>query len=579
MPNNKRIDISLPIKYGLLAGLVALSLSMIGMVALFAERDLIAGVMTLGQVILFLAPAALSYLAASKAPSGKNGIALLYGTITGFIAALPLILLIFLYSVIDLRQYFPNVSPALIEILTFGQGRGLGSLILLSVSTVLGLVSAGLYLLPEKYRRPIMNGLGGTLVLGMFSEILTERLRFFFGPGFVTIIITSKALRPLTAVIIFIVITVISYWWMHRGGRVRERLAQRTTSRDPRLRWVGIALLVVAFLLLPLLLGTYMSEVINNVLIFALMGFGLNIVVGFAGLLDLGYVAFFAIGAYTMAILTTEGALGVGGLSFWLALPICVAIALMAGVMLGVPVLRMRGDYLAIVTLGFGEIIRILALSDLLKPYIGGAQGVLQIPKPTIIGLDLIKPDQFYYVVFAGCLLAAFVSWRLSGARLGRQWMAMREDEDVAEAMGIKLVSSKLLAFAIGASFAGLSGAIFASKLTSIFPHSFNLLISINVLCLIIVGGLGSLPGVVVGALFLVGLPELLREFAEYRMLMYGILLIAMMLLKPEGLWPSAVRKRELHVHEEDDFARRPAVESLPKAETRDPGLEGPPHL
>ena len=576
MSNNKRIDIGLPIKYGLLAGVIALSLSMIGMVALFAERDLIAGVVTLGQVILFLAPVALSYLAASKAPSGRNGTALLYGAITGFFAALPLIALIYLSTVIDLRQYFPNVSPALMDILTFGQGPGLGTLILLVVSIVLGLVSAGLFLLPEKYRKPILSGLVGTLVVGMFSEILTERLRFFFGPRFVAIIITSKALRPVTAVIIFLVITAISYWWMQRGGRISERIAQRTTARDPRMRYVGIALLVVGFLILPLLLGTYLSEVINNVLIFALMGFGLNIVVGFAGLLDLGYVAFFAIGAYTMAILTSEGALGVGGFSFWLALPICVVIAVLAGIMLGVPVLRMRGDYLAIVTLGFGEIIRILALSDLLKPYIGGAQGVLQIPKPTIVGTGLISPDQFYYVVLAGCLLAAFVSWRLSGARLGRQWMAMREDEDVAEAMGIKLVNSKLLAFAIGASFAGLAGAIFASKLTSIFPHSFNLLISINVLCLIIVGGLGSLPGVVVGALFLVGLPELLREFAEFRMLMYGMLLIVMMLLKPEGLWPSAVRKRELHIYEEDG---RPPVEPLPMAETRDPGMEGTPHL
>ena len=579
MSKHNRFDISLPIKYGLLAGVIALSLSMIGMVARFAERDLIAGVLTLGQVILFLAPATLSYLAASKAPSGKNGIALLYGAITGFFAALPLIALIYLYTVIDLRQYFPNVSPTLMEILTFGQVPGLGSLILLIVSTVLGLVSAGLYLLPEKFRRPIMSGLIGTLIFGMFSEILTERLRFFFGPRFVAIIITSKALRPLTATIIFISFTAISSWWMQRGERISERITQRTTARSPRMRWVGIALLILLFLLLPLLLGTYLSEVVNNILIFALMGFGLNIVVGFAGLLDLGYVAFFAIGAYSMAILTSEGVLGVGGFSFWLALPICVLAGVVGGLILGIPVLRMRGDYLAIVTLGFGEIIRILALSDLLKPYIGGAQGVLQIPKPTIIGLDLIKPNQFYYVVLVGVLIAAFVSWRLSGARLGRQWMAMREDEDVAEAMGIKLVNSKLLAFAIGASFAALSGAIFASKLTSIFPHSFNLLISINVLCLIIVGGLGSLPGVVVGALFLVGLPELLREFAEFRLLMYGMLLIVMMLVRPEGLWPSAVRKRELHVYDDDDSARRPAVEPLPKAETRDPGMEGTPHL
>jgi branched-chain amino acid transport system permease protein len=579
MSKNKRIDISLPIKYGLLAGLVALSVSVIGMAELFAQRDLIAGVITLGQVIVFLAPASLSYVVASKAPPGKSGIALLYGAITGLVAALPLILLIYLSTVVNLREFLPNVSPAMIDILTFGQEAGLGSLILLVFSTLLGLVSAGLQLLPEKYRSPLLNGLGGTLIIGMFSEILTERLRFFFGPGFVAIIFTSKALRSLTALIIFIIITALTFWWNQRRRPTNENFVRRVVSRDPRLRLVGIALIAILFLILPLLLGTYLSEVVNNVLIFALMGFGLNIVVGFAGLLDLGYVAFFAIGAYTMAILTTEGALGVGGFSFWLALPICVSIALMAGIMLGVPVLRMRGDYLAIVTLGFGEIIRILALSDLLKPYIGGAQGVLQIPKPTIFGTELIKPDQFFYVVLVGCLLAAFVSWRLSGARLGRQWMAMREDEDVAEAMGIKLVNSKLLAFAIGASFAGLSGAIFASKLTSIFPHSFNLLISINVLCLIIVGGLGSLPGVVVGALFLVGLPELLREFAEFRMLMYGILLIVMMLSKPEGLWPSAVRKRELHVYEDDDSAKGPSVEPLPKAETRDLGLEGPPHL
>jgi branched-chain amino acid transport system permease protein len=212
----------------------------------------------------------------------------------------------------------------------------------------------------------------------------------------------------------------------------------------------------------------------------------------------------------------------------------------------------MRGDYLAIVTLGFGEIIRILALSDLLKPFIGGAQGVLQIPKPVIAGISLVRPGQLYYLILAGCLLAAFVSWRLSDSRLGRRWKAMREDEDVAEAMGVHLVTTKLLAFGIGAGFSGLSGAIFASKLTSIFPHSFNLLISINVLSLIIVGGIGSLPGVVVGALILVGLPEMLREFNEYRLLIYGALLIVMMIAKPEGFWPSEVRLRELHSGEEE---------------------------
>jgi len=266
-----------------------------------------------------------------------------------------------------------------------------------------------------------------------------------------------------------------------------------------------------------------------------------------------------------MAVLTSQADLGIAGMSFWTALPFSVLAAVLAGVILGVPVLKMRGDYLAIVTMGFGEIIRILALSDALAPFIGGAQGILKIPNVSIGSMALVKPEQLYYVILVGCLLAFFVSWRLRDSRLGRQWRALREDEDVAEAMGINLVKTKLLAFAIGAAFSGLSGAIFSCKLNSIFPHSFNLMISINVLCLIIVGGMGSLPGVVVGALLLVGLPELLREFAEYRMLMYGALLIVMMLVRPEGFWPSEVIKRELHTD---------SKETLPLS---DGGREGEP--
>ena len=421
------------------------------------------------------------------------------------------------------------------------------------VTGILGLAASGMHLLPPHIRKPIANGVIYTLVIGLFSENLSERLRVFFGAGFRQNCFSAvKRSNPIVALILF-----FASWGSPSGGIAKEKASKLALVLFPPARinpqpphWHGSWFWLL--LILPILLGSYLSEVTNNVLIYVLMGFGLNIVVGFAGLLDLGYVAFFAIGAYVMALLTSTGALGIAGISFWVAIPICVLAAVLFGIMLGVPVLRMRGDYLAIVTLGFGEIIRILALSDLLKPYIGGAQGILQINKPIIFGTALIKPDQFYYVVLAGVLLAAFVSWRLSESRLGRQWMALREDEDVAEAMGINLVSTKLLAFGIGAAFSGLSGAIFASKLTSIFPHSFNLLVSINVLCLIIVGGMGSLPGVVVGALILVGLPELLREFAEYRMLMYGVLLIVMMLAKPEGFWPSQVRKRELHAYEDN---------------------------
>ncbi len=223
----------------------------------------------------------------------------------------------------------------------------------------------------------------------------------------------------------------------------------------------------------------------------------------------------------------------------------------------------LRGDYLAIVTLGFGEIIRVLVRSDLLKPVIGGAQGILNIGRPTIGSFQFVTPQQFYYLILLGCILAWFIAGRLRDGRLGRRWMAMREDEDVAEAVGINLVGTKLLAFAIGASFAGLAGSLFASRIGSVFPNSFELLISINVLAIVIVGGLGSLPGVVLGAFVLVGLPELLREFEEYRLLMYGLLLITMMLVRPEGLWPSAVTRREMHADEEDAMIEAGLIEEV----------------
>jgi branched-chain amino acid transport system permease protein len=304
----------------------------------------------------------------------------------------------------------------------------------------------------------------------------------------------------------------------------------------------------MAFLLvLPWALGTFLSEVMVNVGLFVLMGLGLNIAIGLAGLLDLGYVTNYAVGAYLMGVLTSTGLLGFGELSFWLVLPLCVLAAMATGFIFALPVLRMRGDYLAIATLGFGEIIRVLALSDWLKPVIGGAQGVLQIPKPTFFGIVLGGPQQLYYVILAACLLTLFVMIRLNNSRTGRQWMAIREDEDAAAAMGIDPLRTKVLAFTLSAATGGLAGGILAVKLGTIFPTTFNLLVSVNALSVIIIGGMGSIPGIVVGALALVGLPELLREFSEFRLLLYGALLIVMMLVRPEGLWPSAVRRRELH--------------------------------
>lgn len=549
------------VKAGLLAGIIAASVSAIGMVEAFDQRALIIGVLTLGQLMLYITPLIVGYMVSNPAEEGMSrGLALSSGLVAGLMTAVPVIGLILLSIVWpDVRDSLVNVSPALIEILTFGQGPVVGSLILAGVMAALGLLGAAFHLLPERLEKPLLYATLWTLGIGLFSEILINVLRNINTPRQVlSIFFGTNGITPLAAIIIFAASFAFYMWWESRGAaRYQARTASLTEEQKTRNRRLVIIASAIFILVMPWILGIYLTEVLDIVGIFIIMGLGLNIVVGFAGLLDLGYVAFFAIGAYMMGLLTTSADLGIAGLSFWTALPFAVGTATLAGIILGIPVLRMRGDYLAIVTLGFGEIIRVLAVSDLLKGTIGGAQGILSIGKPQILSFTFVEPRHFYYLILAGVVLALFVSARLRDARLGRQWMAMREDEDVAEAMGIRLVNTKLLAFAIGATFSGLAGAIFASRIGSIFPNSFNLLISINVLSLIIVGGLGSLPGVILGAFVLVGLPELLREFSEYRLLFYGVLLIATMLLRPEGLWPSPIRQRELHpeidVFEEDE--------------------------
>lgn len=546
------------VRYGLIAGLVATSVSAIGMVQTFDARDVITGVLSLGQLLLFSAPLVVGYLIARRGAVGSNRLlALVAGLSVGLVAALPVVgFVLATVNAENIRSKLPNVSSQLIQTLTFGEGTTTGLLMLLGIMGLLGLIGALAALLPENVRRPLFLGILWTIVIGMLSEVLLGVLRTLLADNASSVnrfLFGTKGINPVPAAIFAVVFTVLAFGWRTTGrNRLQAWSGRRAPVQAQRMRAGSTIVLFLILLFLPALLGRYLTQVLDNVGLYILMGLGLNIVVGFAGLLDLGYVAFYAIGAYTMGILTSTGALGIAQFSFWEALPIAVLMSVLAGVLLGTPVLNMRGDYLAIVTLGFGEIIRVLAMSDLLKPYIGGAQGILNITKPPMLeaiadGGRLVQPEEFYYLILAACLLAAFVSWRLRDSRLGRQWMAIREDEDVAEAMGIHLVKTKLLAFAMGAAFSGLAGAIFASQIGSIYPHSFNLIISINVLSLIIVGGIGSLPGVVVGALVLVGMPELLREFAEYRYLMYGVLLIAMMVTRPEGLWPSPIRRRELH--------------------------------
>lgn len=330
-----------------------------------------------------------------------------------------------------------------------------------------------------------------------------------------------------------------------------ERLDQRQR------RALASPLILVLFLLvlaLPLGLGPFFAQVVALVALYILMGLGLNITLGLAGLLDLGFVAFFAVGAYTIGLLTSTGPLGIAELPFWAAVPFAVGIAFIFGAFLGLPILGIRGDYLAIATLGFGEIIRILAVSDILRPNLGGPQGITNLPRPIPVAATdpLAGPNQIYYIALACAAVVGFVAYRLRDSRIGRAWVAIREDEDVAEALGINLVQTKLLAYALGAAFAGLGGAVFAGLVGAVFPTSINLFVSINVAALIIVGGMGSIPGVIVGAIFLIGLPELFREFSEYRFLFYGAALILTMRFRPEGLLPSRTISRELHVEEEN---------------------------
>ncbi len=540
------------IKIGLIGGVVAILLSLVGMVEAFSQRQIIANVISMGHTLLLLIGLLMSYLAAKRTPTTEPVKVLMKGLLSGFFVAGLVVLLILLGSLVNLRKVFINASPMLYQLLTFGMEKSAGAFLLILIGLLSGLLASLFTLAPPLLRRVLLISVGSIVGAGVLQDLLRPTFALW-GP--LSIInewlFTPNGLTIQGAIGLFLLIFAFSFLWSRKGETVQTGFRRLPPVTQRIIKGISFLVLVFILLILPQVLGLFLSEVLTIVGLYVLLGLGLNIVVGYAGLLDLGYVAFFAIGSYTVAVLTSPE-LGFFSLSFWEALPFAVLLGVISGVLLGIPVLKMRGDYLAIATLGFGEIIRILVLSDFLRPWLGGAQGIGKIPKAKIGGFEFSGPEQIYYLILAGCLLVALVSLRLRDSRLGRAWMAVREDEDVAQAMGINLVATKLLAFATGAGFSAISGAIFASKIGSVYPHSFNVMISINILCVIIVGGMGSIPGVIVGAAALVGLPELLREFAEYRLLVYGAVLVAMMLLKPEGLWPEAVRRRELHEAEEE---------------------------
>ena len=340
-------------------------------------------------------------------------------------------------------------------------------------------------------------------------------------------------------------------------------------------KWLGLALVAIALIALPFALasaGTAWVRITNLAILFILLSLGLNIVVGFAGLLDLGYIAFFAVGAYAYALLASPH-FNIH-LPFWLILPIGALVACLFGVLLGAPTLKLRGDYLAVVTLGFGEIIRIF-LNNLSNPVniTNGPQGIARIDPfklgsfdfsktETIMGLNFSGPIKYYYLLIVVMVAVIIINLRLQNSRIGRAWEAIREDETAARAMGINTTRIKLLAFAMGASFGGVAGGMFAAIQGFISPESFVLVESIMVLAMVVLGGMGNVWGVVLGAVLLSFAPEVLRytvapaqmalfgkmlvEPEVIRMLLFGLALVLVMIFRPAGLWPSAVRKREL---------------------------------
>jgi ABC-type branched-subunit amino acid transport system permease subunit len=489
--------------YLIITGFVVIASTIIGN---FLQIDTTALVGNYAGLIVFLGFISLlgGSSAREKDQPGSWFQTILAGLTTGVVSGIMIFILVYIIGVLlssgaDLRKYLAQFSVEASDLLLFGKGPLLGAFYQFSLITVSSFLGAILSFIGEKLA-------------------LTEKIR-----SFRTNSLNSYEKTP---------------------------LARFTTT--PAAKYFLYGLLIILLLSIPFFASQYWNYILGTVGIYVMMGLGLNIVVGLAGLLDLGYVAFFAVGAYTMGLLTSPAPIGLE-LNFWVVLPIAIAMAALAGILLGIPVLRLRGDYLAIVTLGFGEIIRILIKSDILAPYLGGPQGVRDIAGPTLFGKAFDSEQAFVYLILLGILFVIFVTIQLQHSRIGRSWIAMREDETVAQAMGINTYRAKLLAFAIGAAFAGLGGVLFASRNQYTGPEDHNLMVSINVLSIVIVGGMGSIPGVILGAFALKGLPEILRQIEDYRILAFGGLLVVMMIWRPEGLWPAKRRSLEFHPQEDEE--------------------------
>lgn len=311
-------------------------------------------------------------------------------------------------------------------------------------------------------------------------------------------------------------------------------LEKSPVLRSSRATAVLVVAGVIGLIAITPFLPNYYIRVVNSLLIYVLLGIGLNIVIGYAGLLDLGFVAFYAVGAYTYAMLSSAQF----GIHWPLIaiLPVAATLGAVTGILLGIPVLRLRGDYLAIVTLGFGEIIRIV-LNNMDK-VTGGPQGIARLDKAQIFGIEFAKPVEIYWLSLTVVVVVAVLVWRLQRSILGKAWVAVREDQDAARGVGINTTNAKLAAFATSATIGSIAGVIFAASQRFVSPESFSLQESVLIVLMIVVGGIGNILGIIAGAAILILLPEVLREFAEWRMLFLGLLMVVLIILRPAGIVP-----------------------------------------
>lgn len=332
----------------------------------------------------------------------------------------------------------------------------------------------------------------------------------------------------------------LSYAWRYLLARKQAKKNEEDISHgklqllmeDMGFRYKAMGLLLLLALIFPLVFDTYQNTIMISALIYVVLGLGLNISVGLAGLLDLGYVAFFAVGAYSYALLNHHF-----GIGFWSILPVGGIFGCLFGVILGFPILRLRGDYLAIVTLGFGMIIKVVL--ENWSDFTFGPSGIANIDKPGLFGMDMnidSSTTYIYYIMIALVVFTILITNRLKNSRIGRAWIALREDEIACVAMGIDMARTKLSAYALGAFWAGMVGVLFAAKTTFINPASFTFMESAIILSIVVLGGMGSILGVILGAFILILLPEYLRAFSEYRMLAFGAAMVLMMIFRPQGI-------------------------------------------